>query len=249
MDTTKNELKDFSVFLRKIRMLGGGNLVEGHATCSILGLIHEAYLLAHEKPDMKVLNLFASRDNSGFRESVYHPLFQDVSYYPVDFWHDKFIYQEKELPNSYTLPFLDNTFDIVMTTKVILEHISDPQATINEIKRVLKSGGVAYLIAPFITIAHQGPYDYFRYTEFGLRHILTKAGFEILSITRSNSDFLTATEAILMFNISGILPASLARLYNKINFGIIMPLAKIVDPWVRNQGRFPKYYLCKVRKP
>lgn len=45
------------------------------------------------------------------------------------------------------LPFKDGTFDIVLCDSVI-EHVRDPAVTIREIARVLRRGGVVYLVSP-----------------------------------------------------------------------------------------------------
>jgi 2-polyprenyl-3-methyl-5-hydroxy-6-metoxy-1,4-benzoquinol methylase len=45
------------------------------------------------------------------------------------------------------LPFKDNSFDLVWSSEVI-EHLIDPQKSIDEFKRVLKSGGKIILTTP-----------------------------------------------------------------------------------------------------
>jgi ubiquinone/menaquinone biosynthesis C-methylase UbiE len=51
------------------------------------------------------------------------------------------------LVTSSALPFDDNFFDIVISNHVI-EHVPDQSMHINEIKRVLKPGGICYLATP-----------------------------------------------------------------------------------------------------
>lgn len=48
-----------------------------------------------------------------------------------------------------------------------------------EIHRVLKPGGQLLVTAPFCWDEHEIPYDFARYTSYGLRHLLEKNGFEI----------------------------------------------------------------------
>jgi ubiquinone/menaquinone biosynthesis C-methylase UbiE len=50
--------------------------------------------------------------------------------------------------SATTLPFADNTFDAVWTFWV-LEHVDHPQAMLDEIRRVLKPGGGAFICAAF----------------------------------------------------------------------------------------------------
>ncbi len=79
------------------------------------------------------------------------------------------------------LPFAANMFDAALCTQV-LEHVPEPQQVIQEISRVLKPGGRLFLSAPQSWCQHQKPYDFFRYTSFGLRHLFEQAGLETESI-------------------------------------------------------------------
>jgi len=78
-----------------------------------------------------------------------------------------------------TLPFQDGSFDSVFCSQV-LEHVRDPLSVLEEFNRVLKPGGVLLLSVPHLAYLHNEPHDYFRYTEFGLKHLTERAGFELL---------------------------------------------------------------------
>ncbi|CAN5263615.1 hypothetical protein BH23GEM4_BH23GEM4_11570 [soil metagenome] len=80
------------------------------------------------------------------------------------------------------LPMRNGTFDAVLCTQT-LEHLEWPREAVAEMHRVLKPGGALYLSAPMAHCEHQQPYDFFRYTSFGLRSILTHAGFTKDNIT------------------------------------------------------------------
>lgn len=67
--------------------------------------------------------------------------------------------------------FADGTFDYVFMSEV-LEHVKTPQEGVNEVHRVLKPGGTLYLSTPFIFPLHDEPYDFYRYTKYGLAHML-----------------------------------------------------------------------------
>ena len=51
------------------------------------------------------------------------------------------------MPGPYTLPFPDETFDLIVSGQM-LEHCSNPFKSIAEMKRVLKTGGRLVIIAP-----------------------------------------------------------------------------------------------------
>lgn len=78
--------------------------------------------------------------------------------------------------NGVTFPFEKETYDSAMATEV-LEHCPDPQVTLKEIFRILKPDSPLVLTVPFIWPTHETPYDFYRYTPFGLRYQLEKAGF------------------------------------------------------------------------
>ncbi|MFY9074517.1 methyltransferase type 11 [Malaciobacter mytili] len=77
------------------------------------------------------------------------------------------------------LPFENNSFDTVILTQV-LEHIDNPFKALEEIKRVLKKDGILILSVPFIYQAHATPYDFYRFSEYGLKEICKNYDFKIL---------------------------------------------------------------------
>jgi SAM-dependent methyltransferase len=73
----------------------------------------------------------------------------------------------------------DASFEVVLCTEV-LEHLPEPQRAIDEIFRVLVPGGQLLLTTRFLFPIHDAPHDYFRFTKYGLRHLLRQ--FEILEL-------------------------------------------------------------------
>ena len=67
-------------------------------------------------------------------------------------------------------PFPDGFADCVIIDTV-LEHVPEPTAVVNELYRILKPGGQAICIAPFIFPYHGYPAHYFNYTKDGLAHL------------------------------------------------------------------------------
>lgn len=84
--------------------------------------------------------------------------------------------------DGITFPFENESYDSALATEV-LEHCPDPLVTLAEIHRILKKGSPILITVPFIWPTHEAPYDFYRYTPFGLRHLLGKAGFEEIEIT------------------------------------------------------------------
>lgn len=76
-------------------------------------------------------------------------------------------------------PFQDQSFDSVLCNQV-LEHVFTPKVLLGEISRVLRPGGRALLTVPFAWPEHEQPLDYARYTGFGLQHLATENGFNVI---------------------------------------------------------------------
>jgi SAM-dependent methyltransferase len=78
--------------------------------------------------------------------------------------------------------FESDRFDTVLLLEV-LEHVPDPIAVAAEIRRILRGGGIAIISAPHLSRLHEEPYDFYRYTKHGLRHIFETAGFQRVDVT------------------------------------------------------------------
>lgn len=79
------------------------------------------------------------------------------------------------------LPIADNVADHVVSFQV-MEHLSEPQIMLNEAFRILRKDGLIYLSVPFQWHIHEAPWDYYRYTRYGLEHLFNKSGFSDVEI-------------------------------------------------------------------
>lgn len=84
--------------------------------------------------------------------------------------------------SSEKLPFPDDRFNVVISTQVF-EHIPEPAKTTQEMLRVLKPGGFAFVSLPFVWEEHDVPYDFWRYAGAGAKRTFSR--FDLISI-RSN---------------------------------------------------------------
>lgn len=89
--------------------------------------------------------------------------------------------------NGKSFPFKNKEFDSVITNQV-LEHVFNPDEFLAEIHRILKPEGTLLLTVPFVWDEHKQPIDYARYSSFGLKHMLQKQGFEIVSHIKTSTD-------------------------------------------------------------
>ena len=62
----------------------------------------------------------------------------------------------------------DNEFDYVIADQV-LEHVKKPWIAVEEVRRILKPGGLTILTSALMFYVHGVPYDYWRFTPDGLK--------------------------------------------------------------------------------
>ena len=96
------------------------------------------------------------------------------------------------------LPFEDQYFDCVVCFEV-LEHVFNLDELLSEIYRVLKPNGMILVSIPFVWEEHEIPYDFARYTSYGLSSIFSDKGFEILNFSKTSSYVLAICQAIMSY--------------------------------------------------
>jgi SAM-dependent methyltransferase len=84
-------------------------------------------------------------------------------------------------------PYPDQSFDCILCNQV-LEHVFNPELFLLEINRVLKPKGLLLLTVPFVWDEHEQPYDYARYSSFGLFALLQNSGFTIKQHRKLGAD-------------------------------------------------------------
>lgn len=93
------------------------------------------------------------------------------------------------------LNFQPESFDTVISTQVF-EHVDNPFIVTQEIKKVLKTGGIAIITAPFMFPYHSDPKDNFRFSREGLEEIFKSFDFEIIDSGIYGGFFMVISEMI-----------------------------------------------------
>lgn len=82
---------------------------------------------------------------------------------------------------SKSIPLPDDSYDTIILSDV-LEHIPNPDHLMREISRILSKNGILILNVPFYYWIHEEPYDYYRYTQYGLQALCEQAGLSLESV-------------------------------------------------------------------
>lgn len=182
----------------------------------------------------------------------YQELFNVENYVGVDIKQPESKYISKKVDIIYdgkTLPFADNSFDSIFTSEVI-EHIFEIDYTLAELNRVLKKSSHILMTLPFVMEEHEIPYDFARYTSFGIRYLLIKHGFEIVHMEKTTNYIETIIQMWNIF-IFGFLSNKNAIIRNLLILMFISPfniLGIIFGAILPNQGSFYHNNLVVAKK-
>jgi SAM-dependent methyltransferase len=105
----------------------------------------------------------------------------------VDAWAD-----------AVALPFRDAAFDGVLCNQV-LEHVPEPARLFAEAARVLRPGGLLVLSTPQVWGLHEEPFDFYRYTRYGLDHLARAGGLAVLDVRPTCGTFAMIGQRLASF--------------------------------------------------
>jgi SAM-dependent methyltransferase len=105
----------------------------------------------------------------------------------IDSEHSRKLGIADEFYDGKVFPFADQEFHAILCNQV-LEHVFNPDEFLGEISRVMKPSAKMVLTVPFVWDEHEQPYDYARYSSFGLKALLEKNGLKILDHEKIGAD-------------------------------------------------------------
>ncbi|MEX1119188.1 MAG: methyltransferase domain-containing protein [Terrimicrobiaceae bacterium] len=201
--------------------------------------------------------------DAGAGDAPYRGLFAHARYESADFLGSDRKYAKPTYEcDLASIPVEDTRFDFVIFNQV-MEHLPEPAAVRAELFRVLKPSGKLIYTGPLFFEEHEQPYDFYRYTRFGVRHLFEKAGFEVERLDWLEGFFGTAgygLSAIARFLPrtpsempgAGLLAWALcpAIWILKAAFWILSIVFQHLEPHVKCTARgFPKNYVAVLVKP
>lgn len=95
--------------------------------------------------------------------------------------------------DAHSLPLVSGSIDAVWI-QAVLEHVLEPWRVVEEIRRVLRPGGLIFADTPFLWPIHEAAYDYMRFSSSGHRWLFK--GFAHLSSGHSSGAGVTLLLAI-----------------------------------------------------
>lgn len=123
------------------------------------------------------------------------------------------------------LPFTDGRFDTVVSFEVF-EHVFNLSEILKEINRVTKKSGMLLISIPFAYGEHEVPYDFARYTSFGITEILKESGFQVIEYKKTTTHFLAICQLLISYLVQNVAPKK-NRYYYIFQIMIIFPITVI----------------------
>lgn len=197
--------------MRKLKQL----LKESHFEPTFIGYLFNPYFIIRTALYRAIKNLSAGASGPildfGCGSKPYRELFPGAEeYIGCDIEVSGHPHNDSDIDVYYdgkTLPFEDGRFEWVVSFET-LEHIFNPEEILRELHRVGKPDGFLLVSVPFCWDEHEVPYDYARYTSYGLSHLLEKAGFEVIKYVKTGSYILAAFQMLTAYIYQHLLPKS-----------------------------------------
>jgi SAM-dependent methyltransferase len=223
---------------------------------SRLRLYAENKLFAENIPaDSLVLD--AGAGDAPYKSLLAHTRYESADFEMVDKPYAKSTY----VCDLQSIPVEDARFDYIFFNQT-MEHLPQPHLALKELFRVLKPGGKLIYTAPLFYEEHEQPYDFYRYTQFGIRFLFEGAGFEFERL-----DWLEGYYSAVGYQVDTMaryLPAKPAQIMDGPLGYVLSPLfvvlkvqlaaLKVFFHWLEMKKKvttrgFPKNYVAILIRP
>jgi SAM-dependent methyltransferase len=131
----------------------------------------------------------------GAGEAPYRELFDEHTYVTLDRADTPHSGAVDMFGYADSIPTDDGSFDAVLCTQV-LEHVPKPLEALREFRRILRAGGILIATVPFTWEEHETPFDYYRYTRYGIEYLAASAGFSDVEVNPRTDCFTTLAQLL-----------------------------------------------------
>lgn len=226
--------KAITAFLRK-------NLFQPHRYAILIN----PYYIARRSLFLAIKK-FAQTNGSGKRildvgcgNKPYQDLFIESQYTGIDIEGGGHVDEAKQVDRYFDgvqIPFPDNCFDMVICTQV-LEHSTDPERLVKEMHRVLTPNGVLFVTVPFVWGEHEQPFDFRRYSSFGLRKVCEEGGFVAVRTQSTTGIFGTVAQLLSAYVFEGLGSNFISRVLVTLAACLPLQVIGILGDWLfRHSG-------------
>lgn len=131
----------------------------------------------------------------------------------------------------------------------VLEHVPDPFKAVREVYRILRIGGKVIITVPHLSRLHDEPYDYYRYTCYGINVLLSQAGFQEIRVYPRGGIFSFLGHQISTIFLSVFWPVPLVKyLAFWLNKWLITRFCVWLDSKLDKKGVFALGYIAVAQK-
>jgi SAM-dependent methyltransferase len=141
---------------------------------------------------------------------------------------------------SQPLPLPDASVDTILSTQV-LEHVADYQAYVEDCRRLLRPDGYLIITTPMHWRHHEMPTDYWRFTRYGIGHVLQQHAFGVENLTPCGGVYALLGQT-LVDHLAG------RGIGSKRVYGLVNRLALWLDRRIQDYDD-TMGWMCLARKP
>lgn len=141
------------------------------------------------------------------------------------------LYHGKKGPDIYAdatkIPLKSGSVDTILML-MVLEHLPDPALALREVKRLLKPGGVFIGSTVQMYPLHDEPHDFFRYTRYAIKNLLTQSDFRSKKIRSRGGFYIFLSQSINVY-LFKTLRKMLRKRYSAIPALFLLPFFYILS--------------------